>query len=191
MDVLFVYFEGTFEWKRNVMRLSKMKKEDVKQAIKTAIQMEKDGHAFYKKAAVQTKSDMGKIVFENLAADELVHLETFQKIFKGKIDSVEWNALVQSNSKYINLAIFPKDLATIEGTNPSSDELDALRIGMDSEKEAIDYYTKIITTTSDAEIKEILTEIINQEKNHYLLLQQEFSHISSTGLWYDPDPRGA
>ena len=168
-----------------------MKKWNVKEAIKTAIQMEKDGQAFYTKAAVQTKSDMGRTVFESLAADELVHLETFQKIFQGKIDSVEWDTLVQSNSKYTNLTIFPKDLKTTEGANPSSDELDALHMGMDSEKEAIDYYATIVNDTSDAEVKEILTEIINQEKNHYRLLQQEFSHLSSTGLWYDPDPRGA
>jgi rubrerythrin len=64
-------------------------------------------------------------------------------------------------------------------------------MGMDSEKEAIDYYTTVVNDTSDAEVKEILTEIINQEKNHYRLLQQEFTHLSSTGLWYDPDPRGA
>jgi rubrerythrin len=164
---------------------------NVKDAIKTAIQMEKDGHAFYTKAAGQTKSDLGRTVFESLAADELVHLETFQKIFQGRIDSVEWNTLVQSNSKYTNLTIFPKDLKTTEGADPNSDELDALRMGMDSEKEAIDYYTTVVNDTSDAEVKEILTEIINQEKNHYRLLQQEFTHLSSTGLWYDPDPRGA
>jgi rubrerythrin len=168
-----------------------MAKLNVKDAIKTAIQMEKDGHAFYTKAAEQTKSDLGRTVFESLAADELVHLETFQKIFQGKIDSVEWNTLVQSNNKYTNLTIFPKDLKTTEGADPNSDELDALRMGMDSEKEAIDYYTTVVNDTSDAEVKEILTEIINQEKNHYRLLQQEFTHLSSTGLWYDPDPRGA
>jgi rubrerythrin len=168
-----------------------MAKFNVKDAIKTAIQLEKDGHAFYTRAAAQTKSDLGRIVFESLAADELVHLKTFQKIFQGKIDAIEWDTLVRSNSKFTNLTIFPKDLKTIEGANPNSDELDALRMGMDSEKEAIDYYTTVVNDTSDSEVKEILTEIINQEKNHYRLLQQEFSHLSATGLWYDPDPRGA
>jgi rubrerythrin len=168
-----------------------MTKYNVKNAIQTAIQMEKDGHAFYTKAAAQTNNTLGRTVFESLAADELVHLETFQKIFQGKIDAVEWDTLVQSNSKYTNLTIYPKDLKTVEGTNPNSNELDALRMGMDSEKEAIDYYTTIVNGTSDDEVKEILTEIINQEKNHYRLLQQEFSHLSVTGLWYDPDPRGA
>jgi rubrerythrin len=168
-----------------------MKEYHVTEAIQTAIQMEKDGHAFYTKAAAQTTDAYGRSVFESLAADELVHLETFQKMFQGKIDAVEWDTLVQSNKKYANLAVFPKDLKTVEGASPSSNELDALRMGMDSEKEAIDYYTKILNGTSDGEVQEILTEIINQEKNHYRLLQQEFSHLSLTGLWYDPDPRGA
>jgi rubrerythrin len=168
-----------------------MKEDKIKDAIRTAIQMEKDGHAFYTKAAAQTSDELGRSVFKSLAADELVHLETFQHIFKGKIDAVEWNTLVHSNTKYTNLAIFPKDLKTVEGASPSSNELDALRMGMDSEKEAIDYYTTILDGTSDREVKKILIEIINQEKNHYRVLQQEFSHLSLTGLWYDPDPRGA
>ena len=50
--------------------------EDIKDAIKTAIQMEKDGYSFYKKAASQTNSDMGKTIFESLANDELLHLVT-------------------------------------------------------------------------------------------------------------------
>jgi len=45
--------------------------ENIKNAIKTAIQMEKDGHSFYKKAAAQTTSEMGKSIFESLANDEL------------------------------------------------------------------------------------------------------------------------
>jgi len=168
-----------------------MKTWNVKEAIKTAIQMEKDGFAFYQKAAAQTSSDMGRTVFESLAADERVHLDTFQKMFSGNIGSVEWDSLVQSNNKYTDRSIFPKDLQAVAGINPNSNELDALRIGMDSEKDAIEYYTEIVNKTPDRNVKKILNEIINQEKNHYLLLQQEFSHLSSTGLWYDPDPRGA
>ena len=56
-----------------------MVEEDVKRAIQTAIQMEQEGYDFYQKAAAQTSSDMGRTVFKSLAADELLHLEVFQK----------------------------------------------------------------------------------------------------------------
>ena len=118
-------------------------KPSIKDAIKTAIQMEKDGYSFYKKAAVQTSSEMGRTIFESLANDELVHLDVFQKLFEDTVGKTEWDTLVSSGKKYAAMPIFPKDLKTVEGAHPDTNELDALRIGMDSEKEAIDYYTKI------------------------------------------------
>jgi rubrerythrin len=164
---------------------------DVKEAIKTAIQMEKDGYSFYKKAASQTSSEMGKSFFESLANDEQVHLDVFQKIFEDKVGKTEWDILVNSNKKYSELPIFPKDLESSEGANPNLDELDALRLGMDSEKEAIDYYNKIKEKSSNSDVKDILDKIIEQEKKHYLLLEQEFDHLDKTGYWFEMDYLGS
>ena len=164
--------------------------ENVKDAIKTAIQMEKDGYSFYQKAAAQTSSDMGKSVFKSLAADELLHLEVFQKLFDEKIGEQEWYDLSNSSKKYADIPIFPTDLTKVEGANPDTNEIDALRIAMDSEQRAIDYYTKIREKTSDEEVNKILDEIINQEKNHYLILEGEFNHINSTGYWFELDYLG-
>jgi rubrerythrin len=165
--------------------------DDIKEAIKTAIQMEKDGYSFYKKAASQTSSDTGRSFFESLASDEQLHLEVFQKIFEEKVGKTEWNNLVNSSKKYTEIPIFPKDLETSEGINPDSDEMDALRIGMDSEREAIDFYNKIKDNSSNNEVKEIIDKIIEQEKKHYLLLEQEFDHLDKTGYWFEMDYLGS
>jgi len=168
-----------------------MKKfNSIREAIETAIQMEKDGYYFYNKAAAQTTSDMGKSVFESLANDELVHLDVFQKLFDDKFGKSEWDDLVNSNKKYREMPIFPKDLKTIEGINLDTDELDALRIAMDSEKEAIDYYTEIRVNSDDDNVKKIIDMIIEQEKKHYYLLEQEFHHINTTGYWFELDYLG-
>jgi len=159
----------------------------IKEAIQTAIQMEKDGYAFYQKAAAQTSSDMGRSVFEGIAKDELLHLDIFQKLFEEKVGKSEWDDLVDSSKKYQEIPIFPKDLKEVEGVKPDANEIDALRIAMDSEKDAIDYYTEIWENSSDDEIKKIINEIIEQEKKHYFLLEGEFYHLSSTGYWYDLD----
>lgn len=168
-----------------------MKKfNSVREAIETAIQMEKDGYAFYNKAAAQTSSDMGRSVFESLANDELVHLDVFQKLFDDKFGESEWDDLVNSNKKYREMPIFPKDLKTIEGINLDTDELDALRIAIDSEKEAIDYYMEIRANSDDDNVKKIIDMIIEQEKKHYFLLEQEFHHINTTGYWFELDYLG-
>lgn len=164
--------------------------ENVRDAIKTAIQMEKDGYSFYKKAAAQTNSDMGKTIFEGLAADEKMHLDVFEKMFEETVSNAEWKDLVLSSKKYAKIPVFPKDLKEIEGDNPNSSELDALRMAMDSEKEAIEYYSKIKENLNDSEVIKIIDEIIEQEKNHYSILEGEFNHINSTGYWFELDYLG-
>ena len=163
---------------------------NVKEAIKTAIQMEKDGYSFYQKAAAQTSSNMGREIFESIAKDELQHLDVFEKMFKDEVGTSEWNDLVESSKKYADIQIFPKDLESIEGKDPDINEIDALRIAMDSEKEAIDYYSNIRENTDEDVAKKIIDEIIEQEKNHYRILEGEFNHINSTGYWFDLDYLG-
>ena len=155
-----------------------------------AIQMEQDGYGFYKKAAAQTSSKMGQTIFESLATDELVHLETFQKIFQDKVGKAEWDALANSSKKYEKLSVFPKDLKAVEGASPDTNELDALHMAMDSEQEAINHYTKILEDTKDEEVRKIIEEIIQQEKSHYFILQEEFTHLNDTGFWYEMDYLG-
>ena len=164
--------------------------DNIKDAIKTAIQMEKDGFSFYEKAAAQTSSKMGKTVFKSLAADELLHLEVFQKLFDEKVGKEEWYDLVKTSKKYADIPIFPKDLQVVEGANSDTNEIDALRIAMDSEQKAIEWYTKIRENSSDDQVNEIIDEIINQEKNHYNILEGEFHHINSTGYWFEFDYLG-
>jgi len=130
---------------------------------------------------------MGKEIFESLAKDEQLHLEIFQKLFEDKIEKSEWNNLVNSSKKYAEIDIFPKDLKQIEGASPNSNELDAIKIAMDSERNAIDYYSKIIEKSNEEEIRKIINEIIEQEKNHYSILQEEFDYLSKTGYWFELD----
>ncbi len=164
--------------------------ENVKDAILTAIQMEKDGYTFYTKAAVQSRSDMGRTIFESLAADEQKHLDVFQKMFEDKVGQSEWKDLINSSKKYASIPIFPTDLKDAPGMDPDSTEIDALRMAMDSEKEAIDYYTNIIENLENQELKNVIQEIIEQEKNHYSLLEKEFNHINTTGYWFEFDYLG-
>jgi len=164
--------------------------ENVKDAILTAIQMEKDGYSFYMKAAAQTKSEMGKTIFESLAEDEQRHLDAFQKMFENKVSQSEWDDLVGSSKKYATIPFFPNNLDDAPGMDVESTELDALRMAMDSEKEAIDYYNKIKEHLDDEDVKNVIDEIIEQEKNHYSLLEKEFNHINTTGYWFEFDYLG-
>jgi len=164
--------------------------EEIKDLIKTAIQMEKDGYEFYTKAAAQTSDDLGKKLFESIALDETVHLRTFQKMFDDEMGEEEWTAVEKTAVKHKDIPVFPKDLEQVEGASPDSNQLDALNIAMKSEQEAIDYYAKIKEGLTDEKAKQVVEMIINQERNHYTLLSEEFNYLNTTGFWYDVGPLG-
>ena len=158
--------------------------DEIRDAIATAIQMEKDGYAFYTKASAQTSNPSGSKIFDSLAKDELLHLETFKNLFANEIDEVEYQQLVNSSKKYASLTVFPNDLAGEKG-DPDTNDLDALNSAMNSEKEAIEYYASILEKVDNENIANILKEIIHQEKKHYLILEEEFNYLGRTGYWYD------
>jgi rubrerythrin len=161
--------------------------DSTKEAIKMAVQMEKDGYGFYTKAAARTQDDMGSKIFTTLAKDEQMHLDTFQKIFEDRVGKDEWDVLVNSSKKYADIGVFPKNLGSAESGGPAADtnELDALHMAMDAEKHAVEFYSQILEKTDDQDVQGIISEIIKQEKNHYLILQEEFTHLSNTGYWYE------
>ncbi len=162
---------------------------NVRNAIEMAIQMEKDGYAFYTKAAAKTSSSMGRTIFEGLASDEQMHLRTFQKMFESQVTHDEWQQLVETSKKYADIPVFPKDLES-SGADPDVDELDALRLAMEAEQAAVEHYGKILDGVDDEVTRNTIEEIIKQEKRHFALLQDEFLHMSSTGYWYEFDPLG-
>ena len=164
-----------------------MLNDPVRKAIATAIQMEKEGYAFYTKASAQTSSPSGCKIFEGLAKDELLHLESFKRIFANEIGETEFQELTNSSKKYAELTVFPKDLVGQKGGSPDANDLDALNAAMNSEKEAIEYYTGILENVNDEGVARIIKEIIHQEKQHYFLLEEEFNYIGKTGYWYDVD----
>jgi len=164
--------------------------ESIQGMIKTAIQMEKDGFAFYTKSAAQTSSEQGRQIFQSLAEDENMHIQVFSKIFEEAIGKEEWDALVRSSMKYTNIPIFPKDLNEVAGASPDTNDVDAVSIGIDSEKKAIDYYNDIKSQTEDEKIREVLDKIIEQEQSHLLILEGEFQYLSSWGSWHEYTPLG-
>lgn len=164
--------------------------DNLEEAINMAIQMEKEGHAFYLKCATQTKSMMGAQVFRGIAGDEQVHLATFKSMFEKRLGKTDLEEVTRRGHKYHNLPVFPKDLKQVTGADPDGDEIEALNIAMESEQKAIAFYNKLKDSSPDPEVKQIMDLIIEQEQQHYWLLNEELDHLNTTGDWYEVGPLG-
>ena len=84
---------------------------EVLQAIEIAIQIEKNGLAFYTEAAAQADDPKGKRMFQALARDEAAHLELFEDARRALLNR--------------DAPLFPLSCRTGEGTVPWTEWLSA------------------------------------------------------------------
>jgi rubrerythrin len=160
--------------------------KEILEAMKYATRMEIQGRSFYEYMTEKTSSDHGKKVFERLAQDETGHIQKFSEIFTEVIGNDEWKS-------YIDKEEIDKDTLLTElksrveqrGKEEKATDLEALRIGLELERGAIDYYTKQANTTEDTVVKELFTHIIKEEQFHYDLLQAQYDNITGSGFWFD------
>ena len=158
--------------------------EKAAQAMKTAIEMEKSGHQFFSDAAGQVKHEVGRKLFSRLAAEELVHLQIFSKIFSALAEGADWRKAVASVEPARRVPYFDEARTEFKAANPTV-ELDYLRKALELERKAIAFFGKAIMETGSPEAREVFTQILEQEQGHYDLIQAEVESISGSGFWFD------
>jgi len=153
----------------------------VVEAIKMSIQMEKEGQRFYEECARKTENKLAKKMFESLAKDEIGHLHTFEKMFDTLTGTEGWQELAEGSPNVGKVPVFDGR----EETKPevSQSDLDALRLGMESERKGIELYKKASENAKDPMAKQIFTKIREEEEYHYDLLQAQFDYLTKSGFW--------
>lgn len=160
--------------------------KEILDAIKYATRMEIQGRSFYEYMAELTNSEHGKKVFKSLAQDEIVHIQKFNEIFTAVIGNDEWKSYVdkEESDKHTVLAEL-KGRVEQRGKEDKATDLEALRIGLELERGAIDYYTKQVNSTDNTAVKDLFAHIIKEEQYHYDLLQAQYDNINGSGFWFD------
>jgi rubrerythrin len=161
---------------------------DVLKAIETAIQIEKDGLAFYTEAANQTGDPDGKKMFQSLAQDEGAHLRLFEDAREALLERGNWLSSEEvaaiSPGEFDRPPIFPTG-EEIETKDIPERELAALRRGIEAEEASIAFYSEQISKTEDPDGRAMYAYLIEQEEGHRTILQGEYDYLNRTGFWFD------
>jgi rubrerythrin len=173
----------------NIKEVKRMKPTpDVLKAIETAIQIEKDGLAFYTKAARQTEDPNGKKMFQSLARDELAHLRLFEDARQALLERGNWlspeEVAAISPKKLDRPPIFPRGDEVKEAEIPER-ELAALRQGIQAEEASIAFYSEQVKEVEDPDARAMYAYLIEQEEGHRTILQGEYDFLTQTGFWFD------
>jgi len=156
----------------------------VENAIKEAIRLEINGRNFFNHAAEITHNELGKKMFEKLAAEEMRHIEVFSELFTKILKEADWKKYIRDEELKGESALIEKLKERMRGAEGKS-ETQALSIGMELEENAIRFFQKAADEVEDPVAKEIFRNISEEEKFHYDLLQAQHDSLTNSGFWLD------
>lgn len=158
--------------------------DQVAKAIREAIKLEINGKAVFDHAAEVTHNELGKKMFRRLAEDETKHLDTFGQLFSARIGGEDWRMFVDKEGLKGSSSVIDELLPRMKKEGRAG-EIEALRIGMELERKAIDFFEKAAKEATDQKAKEIFDKICEEERFHYELLQAEYDSVTNSGFWFD------
>ena len=138
-----------------------------------AMEKEKEVKTYYEKLAEETSHTGVKNIFTLLAADEQRHFDAVQTL-KNEIEcAVPADSPALSAAKEVIGAFFGD-------TVPASKlkkSLDSYRHAMHVESESVKFYESILGTVEDKGVKQVLTTILSQEREHYTIVENLYEYV--------------
>ena len=158
-------------------------------ALEFAIQLERDGRAFYLKAAEATSDEMGKKVFSQLAREEVEHLRMLETELARlhPAGTPEGRAGADTGDVQAQTAaaeIFP---AAEDAWQMGADagDAEALRVAASSEEKGFAFYSQMARQAPEAQTREVYERLAAMEDEHRKLLQWELDYVLGSGYWCD------
>jgi rubrerythrin len=161
--------------------MSKISK-DTENAIRDAIILEINGRKFFNHAAEVTNHPKGKKMFLHLAEEEVKHLETFSKMFNEVLGGSDWKKELIPDDVSGEAPLVEKLKESMK-LEDRKGEVEALRIGMELERDAITFFQEAAAAADDPVAKKIFLEISEEEKFHFDLLQAQYDSVTGSGFW--------
>ena len=149
-------------------------------ALEVAKKMELDSIEFYTEAAAKTKYPVGKKMFETVIEDEKRHLEMVIQLING----MHFTANDVSPMKRVKTVFESMKSEMMKRVEASTDEMEALKIAMQMEKEGETFYQKALAAAKTDKEKALFQRLIEEERQHYAIFSNTYFHLTNTGSWF-------
>jgi len=143
--------------------------------IEIAINIERNGVAFYQALADRTQNKDAKAIYDYLASEEMKHLSTFQDILNALDQYQPPEDYAEEYMLYlkslVDSSVFSNVTEAQQKAEKISSEIEALDTGIQAEKDSILFYTEMQNFVRQPDQK-IVLNIIDEEKAHMRQLSQ-------------------
>lgn len=155
-------------------------------ALKVALDNEKREYEFYELNAKRTKNPVGKVMFEQIAADELEHHERLRQLHDKWVKEEKWPETVPLKVENTVVGSTLKDLLqkAKEGPAADADDLQAIRTAIDFEGKGAAYYAMLRDNVTDLREKAFFELMANIEHEHYVSLKETEEYFVDPVSWF-------
>ncbi len=150
------------------------------EAVKIAIQTEKDVMDFYLKAASLTKNERGRKVFEQLAREEREHAGHFFKIYSGSdLGTFEEFMAQPPSTSHAMLKQLEKAL------DENVHERRAMELALQEEEDLLKNLRLTASHIVDPVVRAVFDRMAEETETHYAIIESEYAHIM--GMVHETD----
>ena len=144
-----------------------------------AIQMEKDGEAYYREIAEKTEDIGMKKIFTMLADEEVRHAEVLTEMKSRSPELGETKLLSDVKNIFARMQE-EKDYPDI-----NTSQVDMYKKARELEEKSKDFYLEKSNEADDPVYKEVLLKLADEERLHYSILEAIIDFVSRPDSWLE------
>jgi rubrerythrin len=155
-------------------------------ALDVALNNEMREHEFYLKNAARTKNPVGKIMFQQIAVEELEHYERLKQLHESWSKDKKWPDTVPLKVKETIVKDILKDVIKKAANAPAgdADDLKALEDAIDFEGQGATYYARLRDNVTEPKEKAFFELLANIEHEHYVSLKDTEEYLKDPASWF-------
>lgn len=143
--------------------------------LETAIQIEKNGAAFYDNLARATLNFQARSVYTDLLAQERKHQATFEQMLASIAAQQDGQRLFEDRSRFIKSlaegAVFSGQKVIADLAKRTLSDAEAIQVGIGFEKDSILYYIEMREIVRQVD-RDVVDRVIGEEKKHLSVLSE-------------------
>ena len=148
--------------------------------LQYAIQLERDGLAFYSEVAGRTKNPLGRKMFEGLAADERRH----EEVLLGLARKMKVN-LGGEMPKERLVTLFATLGEQLKGElTAEAGDNEAIEKALVMERASISHYSRQAGEAAGEGARALYRRLVQEEEQHVDILQNCLTYLNRTGQWF-------
>ncbi|MHC5061458.1 MAG: ferritin family protein [Planctomycetota bacterium] len=145
-----------------------------------AMQMERDGEAFYRDLARQSPNRGIKRILTMLADEEQRHYNAIARMKSTEpVQLAESSVLADAKNVFVQLKKSGEEFAS------ETNQIKLYRKALEIEAKSRDFYNEKAGEASDTDVKKLFLRLVGEEQKHYVLVENIIDFLSGPETWLE------